>query len=138
MKAEQNTILVTFVRNGIQYRDSAGQTIVFGLLQEKIENQGDAWTMAVDSVGRFYERVMAKGKAIKLPDLINKPALHFEDTPEELQEFIGRGFYERIARLGQRTAEMHLALASDADNEAFAPQAFSQRDAEDLIGRVVA
>ncbi|HYF68494.1 MAG TPA: maltose alpha-D-glucosyltransferase [Ohtaekwangia sp.] len=110
---------------GIQYRDSAGKTIVFGLLQEKIENQGDAWTMAVDSIGRFYERVMAGGKGIKLPDLINKPALYFEDTPEELQEFIGRGFYERIVRLGQRTAEMHLALASNTTDPAFVTEQFT-------------
>ena len=66
--------------------------------------------MSVDSVGRFYERVMAKAKTIKLPKLVNKSAIKFEEAPEVIQEFIGRGFYERMVRLGQRTAEMHLAL----------------------------
>jgi maltose alpha-D-glucosyltransferase/alpha-amylase len=91
----------------VEFRDSDGKIIVFGLLQEKVDNQGDSWIMTIDSVGRFYERVMAKAKKEKLPQLINKAAIQFEDAPELIQEFIGRGFYERVVRLGQRTAEMH-------------------------------
>jgi maltose alpha-D-glucosyltransferase/alpha-amylase len=109
----------------IEFRDDDGKTTVFGLLQEKVDNQGDAWNMTIDSVGRFYERVMAKAKKEKLPKLVNRPALVFEDAPELIQEFIGRGFYERVVRLGQRTAEMHLALASDNTNPAFAPEPFT-------------
>jgi len=109
----------------IEYQDAQGKTIVFGLLQEKVENQGEAWGMAVDSVGRFYERVMAGAKTIKLPKLVNKSAIRFEDAPEIIQEFIGRGLYERMVRLGQRTAEMHLALASDSNNPAFAAENFT-------------
>jgi maltose alpha-D-glucosyltransferase / alpha-amylase len=110
---------------GIEYKDSEGKTIVFGLLQEKVENQGDAWVMTVDSVGRFYERVMAKGKGVRLPKLINKAAIRFEETPDDIQEFIGKGFYERMVRLGQRTAEMHLALASNNSEPAFVPDYFT-------------
>jgi maltose alpha-D-glucosyltransferase/alpha-amylase len=109
----------------MELRDDSGATYVLGLLQEKVENQGDAWAMTIDSVGRFYERVLAKGKMEKLPRLINKPAQVFEDAPELIQELIGRGFYERVVRLGQRTAEMHLALASDNRHPAFAPEYFT-------------
>lgn len=109
----------------IELRDKDDQVIVLGLLQEKVENQGDAWGMTTDSVGRFYERVVAKAKREKAPKLINKPALKFEEAPELIQELIGPGFYERVVRLGQRTAEMHLALASDHNNPAFAPENFN-------------
>lgn len=109
----------------MEYRDNEGNTTVLGLLQEKVENQGDSWVMTIDSVGRFYERVMAKAKKEKLPKLINKPAIKYEEAPELIQEFIGRGFYERVARLGQRTAEMHLAMASDNTNPSFAPEYFT-------------
>jgi maltose alpha-D-glucosyltransferase/alpha-amylase len=81
--------------------------------------------MSVDSVGRYFERVITKSKNLKLPKLVNTPAIHFEDAPELIQEFIGRGFYERVVRLGQRTAEMHLALASDSSNPSFAPESFT-------------
>lgn len=109
----------------VEYRDSEDRIIVFGLLQEKVENQGDAWTMTIDSVGRFYERVLTKAKKEKLPKLLNKPSITFEESPELLREFIGRGFYERVVRLGHRTAEMHLALASDRTNPDFAPEPFT-------------
>jgi maltose alpha-D-glucosyltransferase / alpha-amylase len=109
----------------IEYRDNDGKTMVLGLLQEKVENQGDAWVMTIDSVGRFYERVMTKAKKEKLPKLINKAAIKFEEAPEIIQELIGRGFYERVVRLGQRTAEMHMALASDNNNPAFTPEYFT-------------
>ena len=95
------------------------------MLQEKVDNQGEAWGMSVDSVGRYFERVITKAKNLKLPRLINKPAIRFEEAPEAIQEFIGRGFYERVVRLGQRTAEMHLALASDNSNPSFAPEPFT-------------
>ncbi len=45
--------------------------------------------MTIDSVGRFYERIMAKAKKEKLPRLLQKPAITFEEAPELLQEFIG-------------------------------------------------
>ncbi len=109
----------------IEYIDSEDKVIVFGLLQEKVENQGDAWVMTMDSLGRFYERVIVKGKKEKLPKLINQTSIKFEESPELIQEFIGRGFYERVVRLGQRTAEMHLALASDQTNSAFSPEMFT-------------
>jgi maltose alpha-D-glucosyltransferase/alpha-amylase len=109
----------------IEFHDDDDNVIVFGLLQGKVENQGEAWTMSVDSVGRFYERVMAKAKTVTLPKLVNKPCIKFEEAPEIIQEFIGRGFYERMVRLGQRTAEMHLALASDTSNPAFSPEPFT-------------
>lgn len=109
----------------IEYKDNDGGTYVFGLLQEKVENQGDSWVMTIDSVGRFYERVMTSARKEKLPKLLHKSSITFEEAPELVQEYIGRGFYERVVRLGQRTAEMHLALASDKMNPAFAPEEFS-------------
>lgn len=109
----------------VEFVDSEGKVMVFGLLQERVENQGEAWTMATDSVGRFFERVITKAKKEKLPKLINKASIAFEEAPELIQEFIGRGFYERVVRLGQRTAEMHLALTSDSSNPAFTPEYFT-------------
>jgi maltose alpha-D-glucosyltransferase/alpha-amylase len=109
----------------VEYHDADGKTMVLGLLQEKVDNQGDAWNVTIDSVGRFYERVITKAKKEKLPKLNNAPAIRFEESPEIIQEFIGKGFYERVVRLAQRTAEMHLALASDTSNPAFAPEYFN-------------
>ena len=109
----------------IEFVDNEGKVTVLGLLQGKVENQGEAWGMATDSVGRFFERVITKAKNEKVPKLINNASITFEEAPEIIQEFIGRGFYERVVRLGQRTAEMHLALASDKTNPAFSPEPYT-------------
>lgn len=45
---------------------------------------------------------------------------------------------DAVGLLGTRTGELHVALASDCGNGAFVPEAFSRRDAEDLIARVIA
>ena len=47
-----------------------------------------------------------------------------------VRDLIG-GYLETAERLGRRTGEMHVALASDAGNPAFAPEPFT---AEDLPG----
>ncbi|MEP6734696.1 MAG: maltose alpha-D-glucosyltransferase [Chryseolinea sp.] len=109
----------------IEHHDNENNVIVFGLLQERVENQGEAWTMSMDAVGKYYERVLEKGKGIKLPKLINKPSIKFEEVPEPIKELIGKSIYDRMTKLGQRTAEMHLALASDTSNPAFTPEPFT-------------
>ncbi|MFO0929333.1 MAG: hypothetical protein U0736_20290 [Gemmataceae bacterium] len=50
--------------------------------------------------------------------------LAFQDVPPRVQEQVGR--YLEFARLlGQRTGELHLALATPTDVPAFAPEGFS-------------
>ncbi len=54
-------------------------------------------------------------------------------TPESLP-----GCVDAVRLLGRRTGELHVALASDPDDPAFAPEPFMDTDAQALIGRVVA
>ncbi|HTH56892.1 MAG TPA: maltose alpha-D-glucosyltransferase [Cyclobacteriaceae bacterium] len=109
----------------IEYIDNEGRITTLGLLQSRVENQGSSWDTALDSVGRFYERVMASPKKEKAPKLLDKNVIDFDESPDVVQELIGRGLYERVVRLGQRTAEMHLALASDLSTPEFAPEPFT-------------
>ena len=104
----------------IQYRDADENTIVFGLLQDKVDNKGDAWVMTMNAIGEYYERAIGSKKTF--PALVDKPAITFEETPVVVQELIGRPFYDLILLLGRRTAEMHRALASDVTNRAFIPE----------------
>jgi trehalose synthase-fused probable maltokinase len=49
------------------------------------------------------------------------------EPPPQIAEAVG-GYVETAERLGRRTAEMHIALASDASDPAFAPEPFTQED----------
>jgi maltose alpha-D-glucosyltransferase/alpha-amylase len=95
-------------------------------LHAYVPNEGDAWSYTLDELGAYYERALTlppEDRDIGIP--ADHP-LELLDTaiPERAEQLIGA--YLGSARLlGRRTAELHLALASDPDDPAFAPEAFS-------------
>jgi maltose alpha-D-glucosyltransferase/alpha-amylase len=100
----------------IEYRRAKGEPTVVCLLQAAVPNESDAWTLTLDAVGRFYERVL--GRKGDLQDA-TKP------TAAMLEELIGGIYPQKAKLLGQRTGELHLALAAAADDRAFAPEPFN-------------
>jgi maltose alpha-D-glucosyltransferase/alpha-amylase len=96
-----------------------GRVSMLGMTQTLVQNQGDAWTLTLGVVGQYLERVLSE----KLPmPVLGAPG---EPLPEVLMDAIGAAYPERARQLGQRTAEMHMALASDRGDPAFCPEAFS-------------
>ncbi|WP_276496587.1 maltose alpha-D-glucosyltransferase [Pontibacter litorisediminis] len=101
--------------------------MVLMMLQELVPNQGDAWNYFGDSLKRLYERLQTQTERMKLGPVtgsLSRP-LPFSDIPEEVQLQIGGAHVERVELLGQRTAEMHLALGSINSNKDFTPENFS-------------
>ncbi len=113
---------------GIQFENTVEKAYtILGLLQNKIPNQGEAWTMMLEALNRYYEKVLAKVERGKpAPPLARKRPLFFKNTPERLQKLIGSMTAERAVLLGQRTAEMHIALASNTTDPDFTPERFTQ------------
>ncbi|MCB9287823.1 MAG: maltose alpha-D-glucosyltransferase [Lewinellaceae bacterium] len=113
---------------GIQFENTSEKAYtILGLLQNKIPNQGEAWTMMLEALNRYYEKVLTKVERDKpAPALARKRPLYFKNTPERLQKLIGSMTAERAVLLGQRTAEMHIALASNTTDPDFAPDRFTQ------------
>ena len=113
---------------GIQFEDHQQKEFtILGLLQNKIANQGEAWTMMLEALDRYYEKILVKvDKSAPEPDLVGADRLYFDDIPETLQKFITSVTYERVVLLAQRTAEMHIALASNYDDPDFSPERFTQ------------
>ncbi len=100
----------------LEYRRDKRQPTVVCLLQAAVASEGDAWSLTLDAVGRFYERVLARKS-----DLQNQTTM-----PSALLERLIGGIYpERVRLLGCRTGELHLALASRGDDPAFAPEPFN-------------
>ena len=100
----------------IEYRRAKSEPTVVCLLQDAIPAEADAWTMTLDHVGRYYERVLSK-KA----DLQNETA----PAGALVEELIGGVYSEKAKLLAQRTGELHLALASAKDDPLFAPEPFN-------------
>jgi maltose alpha-D-glucosyltransferase / alpha-amylase len=100
----------------LEYRRKKAESTVVCLLQRAVPNEGDAWTVTLDAVGRYYERVLER-----------KADLQKEMTPPGalLDELIGGIYPDKAKLLGKRTAELHLALASGTNHPGFAPEPFN-------------
>ena len=100
----------------IEYRRGKSEPTVICLLQNAVPSERDAWALTLDSVGRYYDRVLGR-KA----DLQNQTA----PPGALLDELIGGVYPEKAKLLGQRTGELHRALASSEDDPTFAPEPFN-------------
>ncbi|MGH2542925.1 MAG: maltose alpha-D-glucosyltransferase, partial [Ardenticatenaceae bacterium] len=79
----------------------------------------------MDFMGRYYDWVLGRhdGEFPPLPDK-SLVTLADEAIPDLAQEGIGP-YLESVRILGQRTGEMHVALASATGNPAFDPEPFT-------------
>ena len=97
----------------LEYRVGKNQ-MVLALIQSAIANEGDAWKLTLDSIGSYYERVLSR-----------KADLSDNVSPARIEELVGGIYPEKARLLGQRTGELHLALASDMEDPTFAPEPFN-------------
>ncbi|HZE91179.1 MAG TPA: maltose alpha-D-glucosyltransferase [Rhizobacter sp.] len=92
----------------VEYTAADGSMLTLALLQAHISNQGDGWAYTLDYLQRYLEQRRTSAEAAP-------PDVH--------------GAYLALAAtLGQRTAELHLALARKTGNPAFDPEPLAQGD----------
>jgi maltose alpha-D-glucosyltransferase / alpha-amylase len=107
-----------------------GERMALGLLQEQSANQGDAWRYTSDVLGHYFERMAASGRPENLPresysfSIHSLLAMAADEQPPAAHELLGP-YLELCRVLGERTAELHLALSKDAGDSSFAPEPFT-------------
>jgi trehalose synthase-fused probable maltokinase len=105
----------------LEYYTRDGQRMAQGILQAFVPNEGDAWTYTLKLLTEFYAgAAKATGPAL--------PSESFTGEEQGLPAFARSSvgpYLESAALLGQRTAEMHLALSSDSHDPDFAPERFN-------------
>jgi trehalose synthase-fused probable maltokinase len=107
----------------LEYR-ADGKYTAQAILQTFVPNQGDGWRYTLRAVSNFYG-VAANHAAEKVVGL---SALDFPQANPRLPEFARAcvaPYLEMVGLLGKRTAELHLALASEVENPSFAPEPFT-------------
>jgi maltose alpha-D-glucosyltransferase / alpha-amylase len=105
----------------VEFESTTGTTTTLACAFEFVVNQGDAWTAFVDSLDRELETIAleyapADGEAPvpEVPETFHYP-LHL------------------IGRLGERTGQMHLALAHPSEDAAFRSARLLKADIEALV-----
>jgi trehalose synthase-fused probable maltokinase len=99
----------------LEYGDTHGKPAAMALLQGFVVNQGDAWQHTLKALSDYYDRV--ERAAISAPVGTSKS--------ESLEAQLLGNYAMEAALLGQRTAELHGALASDRSDPDFGPEPFS-------------
>ncbi len=113
------------VAGALEYRLKRGGSLTIAILYNFIPNQGDAWRYTLEVLDRYFDAALAQQASIPLPPARESLlTLAEQDMPALVRELLGP-YLASAQLLGQRTAEMHLALASDKQDPAFAPEPFS-------------
>jgi maltose alpha-D-glucosyltransferase / alpha-amylase len=121
-----NFAQVAPLAGSLEYRREIGEPVSLAVLQGYVPNQGDSWQYTLNTLSHFFH-----GAELMDSDPPPMPRNVLQASALELPEVATRtiGAYLDSARLlGRRTAELHLALASDPDDPAFAPERITQQD----------
>jgi maltose alpha-D-glucosyltransferase/alpha-amylase len=98
----------------IEYEAPGEPVAHLAVTEQRIRCQADGWGHALAELRRYYDEVQ-----------------HRHEPPDET--FAG-AYIDSARLLGRRTAGLHLALADDATNAAFAPEPWTRED----VARIVA
>lgn len=117
----------------LKYRRSDEEPQVLALALGMVPNDGDAWAFTLREVEAFYERLRHAGHPTI--DFAVPGLLEGGDNPQPLMELLGT-FAARVWQLGVRTGQMHLALASESADTAFAPEPLTLEDQRALADEI--
>lgn len=111
----------------IQIKDIEGTNITIGLMQQMVENQGDAWQYMLTELHKVFCNLEYKNIDIgSLPKTVDFGQLQIQDVPAQIIDWVGLNIFTKIQTLAMRTAEMHIALGSEFEETAFAPTHFNE------------
>lgn len=111
----------------LTWQRNALPDISIALMQEKIEHLSDAWTYLTDKTSSFFDKLSNENISLNEiePPSIYQPQPHQNIHPT-LQYLIGNEVINFVKNLANRTADMHVALASDKTERSFNPLNFNE------------
>ena len=111
---------------GLELRSRNREPITIGVLHQFVHGEGDAWSLALNALGQYFDRALVATSPPSESELAPVALLDlaFQEPPARVEEITGP-FLAQMRLLGERTAELHVALASSRDNPAFAPEPFT-------------
>lgn len=101
-------------------------TLSIGIMQEKVENIGEAWNHTLDMMQGYFDRIEATD--IDIADIQAIPNFDF-CSPKELKSdfrlLIGDDVLAKVEQMALRVAEMHVALFKNKVDTKFYPIPFN-------------
>ncbi|MGE3541374.1 MAG: putative maltokinase [Candidatus Tectimicrobiota bacterium] len=110
------------VAGALEYRSHSGASCTVGILHGFVPHWGDAWKYTLEALDDYFAAVRTRQQAE--PAAVPKQSvlvLAEEEIPPLVSALIGP-YLASAQMLGQRTAALHRALASDHEDPRFAPE----------------
>jgi len=133
LAAQPGAVGVPRLMGTLEYRARGREPAVVGILQQFIPNWGDAFRLTLDALDRFFDSPIAEGAKGQEPPILPRSPVDPIDAAARaaLAELVGP-YFDRVRRLGVRTAELHLALAREREDPAFVPEPFTAMHQQSL------
>jgi maltose alpha-D-glucosyltransferase/alpha-amylase len=114
------------VAGSIEYGRANGEIVTVAILQGFVRNQGDAWKYTLEAFDHYLVRCRAQPIGREDAPALNTFLFEMtqEDIPAFARDLIGP-YLDSAARIGQRSAELHVALANGRNNPDFMPEPFT-------------
>jgi maltose alpha-D-glucosyltransferase/alpha-amylase len=113
------------VAGALEIRERRSEPMTLGILQEFVANEGDAWSYTLDALGRYFDRILVSWGSEGAP-VPTEPLADLARREMAADDFERIGTYvPTIQLLGERTAELHIALASGRGKD-IEPEPFSE------------
>src|SRR5262249_39051398 len=114
---------------GITYHCPGRAPATLALLHGYVRSGGNGWGYTLDLFRRYFEHALraTEGPGGLDMSIQGMLALAASDIPEEARNAVG-AYLVPADNLGQRTAALHLALAQDPLDPAFAPELMTAAD----------
>jgi maltose alpha-D-glucosyltransferase / alpha-amylase len=110
----------------LEIRKARSEPSTVAILQGWVGNEGDAWRYTSDCLGHYFEGILTRDPAAEGPTIPGASLIDLtqSEVPPLVADVMG-GYISSALLLGQRTGELHQALASETRDAAFAPEPFT-------------
>jgi maltose alpha-D-glucosyltransferase/alpha-amylase len=113
-------------QGSINIIDADKDYVTIGLLQKLVPNQGDAWDYMIKELHQVFLNLDTKHISVdSLPRVDRFERLHVNDVKPEIIDWVGLNLFQKIVLLAKRTAEMHIVLGSEFEDNSFTPNHFN-------------
>lgn len=110
------------VAGHVEYRPAGGHPECLGVISALVSATGDAWSFTLARIDEFWQRLFLSQKLLEeMPLAVESSVTSCGEVLPDEAELIGE-FLHDAALLGRRTAELHIALASDSQSIEFCPE----------------
>ncbi len=108
----------------LEFQDAAGARMTLAVAKAFVPHATSAWKFTLDAISRYYDRVFASAEQGHTPpaaSVAGRIQLLHHSPPADAPDQVGT-YLESARLLGQRTAELHRALASGEEDGEFSAE----------------